>query len=92
MILVEKSMWEPTIALSTSDGGLTWEQGKMTPLSNAAARLSISPVVPGRAYLAAYEEVVFRTDDGGILGVVCLHTLPPTLTVCWHILPIQMSC
>ena len=52
-------------ALNTFDGGLTWNQGEMTPLANAAARLSVSPVDPDRAYLAAYEAGVFRTDDGG---------------------------
>jgi photosystem II stability/assembly factor-like uncharacterized protein len=52
-------------ALNTSDGGLTWERGKMTPLANAAARLSVSPVEPARAYLAAYEAGVFKTEDGG---------------------------
>ena len=52
-------------ALNSSDGGLTWKQGKTTTLANAAARLSVSPVEPGRAYLAAYEAGVFRTDDGG---------------------------
>ena len=52
-------------ALNTFDGGLTWQQGEMTPLANAAARLSVSPVDPDRAYLAAYEAGVFRTDDGG---------------------------
>ena len=49
----------------TSNGGRTWEQGKMTPLANAAARLSQSPLEPDRAYLAAYEAGVFKTDDGG---------------------------
>lgn len=52
-------------ALDTSDGGLNWEQGKITPLANAAARLSASPMEEGRAYLAAYEAGVFRTNDGG---------------------------
>lgn len=52
-------------ALNTSDGGLTWERGKMTALANAAARLSVSPVEPARAYLAAYEAGVFKTVDGG---------------------------
>jgi len=52
-------------ALNTSDGGLTWERGKMTPLANAAARLSVSPVEPASAYLAAYEAGVFKTEDGG---------------------------
>lgn len=52
-------------ALNTFDGGKSWEQGHMTPLANAAARLSVSPANPNRAYLAAYEAGVFRTDDGG---------------------------
>ena len=52
-------------ALNTFDGGKSWEQGHMTPLANAAARLSVSPADPNRAYLAAYEAGVFRTDDGG---------------------------
>ena len=52
-------------ALSSADGGRTWLQGKMAPLANAAARLSVSPVDPGLAYLAAYEAGVFRTEDGG---------------------------
>ena len=52
-------------ALNTIDGGLTWQQGAVTPLANAAARLSVSPVEPDRAYLAAYEAGVFKTDDGG---------------------------
>ncbi len=51
-------------ALNTFDGGLTWEQGEMTPLANAAARLSASPVEPTCAYLAAYEAGVFKTEDG----------------------------
>jgi len=52
-------------ALNSSDGGLTWKPGKITTLANAAARFSVSPVEPDRAYLAAYEAGVFRTDDGG---------------------------
>ncbi|MCH7713147.1 MAG: hypothetical protein IIC99_05945 [Chloroflexi bacterium] len=52
-------------ALNTSDGGITWKRGKMTPLANAAARLSVSPVEPSHAYLAAYEAGVFKTVDGG---------------------------
>jgi len=52
-------------ALNSSDSGLTWKPGKITTLANAAARLSVSPVEPDRAYLAAYEAGVFRTDDGG---------------------------
>ncbi len=52
-------------ALSSEDGGRTWHQGKITPLVNAAARLSVSPADPKRVYLAAYEAGVLRTDDGG---------------------------
>jgi len=52
-------------ALNTIDGGLSWEQGDMTPLANAAARLSVNPVDPDLAYLAAYEAGVFKTGDGG---------------------------
>ena len=52
-------------ALSSSDGGQTWEASKRTPLSHAASRLIASPSNPRRAYLAAYESGVYRTDDGG---------------------------
>ena len=52
-------------SVSSSNGGRNWEQGQVTPLDNAAARLSVSATQPGRAYLAAYEAGVFRTDDGG---------------------------
>ena len=52
-------------ALSSSDGGQTWEQSKDTPLSHAAARLAASSTSAQRAYLAAYESGVYRTDDGG---------------------------
>jgi photosystem II stability/assembly factor-like uncharacterized protein len=52
-------------ALSSADGGRTWQQSETTPLANAAARLSVSPADPDRVYLAAYEAGVFRTDDGG---------------------------
>lgn len=52
-------------ALDSTDSGVTWKPGRITGLSNAAARLSVSPVDPDRAYLAAYEAGVFRTDDGG---------------------------
>lgn len=51
--------------VSSSDAGESWEQGQVTMLTNAAARLSVSATQPGRAYLAAYEAGVFRTDDGG---------------------------
>ncbi|HZA21752.1 MAG TPA: hypothetical protein VFA32_03980, partial [Dehalococcoidia bacterium] len=52
-------------ALSSSDGGQTWERSKGTPLSHAAARLTASPTSAQRAYLAAYESGVYRTNDGG---------------------------
>ena len=51
--------------LKSVDGGLSWKQGEITPLANAAARLSVNPVEPDRAYLAAYEAGVLKTDDGG---------------------------
>ncbi len=53
-------------ALTSSDGGSTWKQGETTPLTHAAARLSVSATTPQRAYLAAYESGVYRTDDGGL--------------------------
>ena len=31
--------------LKSVDGGLSWKQGEITPLANAAARLSVNPVV-----------------------------------------------
>ena len=52
-------------AVSSSDGGRTWNKSGTTPLANAAARLSASPALSERAYLAAYEAGVYRTDDGG---------------------------
>ena len=52
-------------AITSADGGLNWEQGKMTSLAHAAARLTASATEPNRAYLAAYESGVYRTDDGG---------------------------
>ena len=50
---------------AVSGQGDTWISGDVTPLAHASARLSASPVVGGRAYLAAYEAGVYRTDDGG---------------------------
>ena len=52
-------------AISSSDGGRTWQQGAVTRLDHAAARISPSRTEPGRAYVAAYESGVYRTDDGG---------------------------
>src|SRR2546423_1088792 len=53
-------------ALISTDAGKTWQQGQVTPLTHAAARLSTSATAPQRAYLAAYEAGVYRTDDGGL--------------------------
>jgi photosystem II stability/assembly factor-like uncharacterized protein len=59
-------MHDGVCALSSTDAGETWQQGAVTPLAHAAARLSTSPAAPQRAYLAAYEAGVYRTDDGGL--------------------------
>lgn len=59
-------MLDGVCAVTSSDGGGTWEKGKTTPLANAASRLSASPMLHHRAYLAAYEAGVYRTDDGGV--------------------------
>lgn len=58
-------MHDGVCAVTSDDGGKTWKQGPVTQLAHAAARLSASPVAPSRAYLAAYEAGVYRTDDGG---------------------------
>ena len=50
---------------AVSGQGETWICSDVTPLAHAAARLTASPMVGGRAYLAAYEAGVYRTDDGG---------------------------
>lgn len=59
-------MHEGVCAVITEDQGKTWRQGPVTALAHAAARLTSSPVDPNRAYLAAYEAGVYRTDDGGL--------------------------
>ena len=59
-------MHDGVCAIISPDGGQTWQQGPITPLAHAAARLTSSPAEPGRAYLAAYEAGVYRTDDGGL--------------------------
>ena len=59
-------MQDGVCAVTSSDGGKHWERGPITPLAHAAARLTTSPVAPQRAYLAAYEAGVYRTDDGGL--------------------------
>ena len=58
-------MHDGVCAVSSEDGGQTWQQGPVTPLAHAAARLTASAVQPRRAYLAAYEAGLYRTDDGG---------------------------
>ena len=58
-------MHDAVCAVSSVDGGKTWRQGPVTPLAHAAARLTVSSAKPLRAYLAAYEAGVYRTDDGG---------------------------
>lgn len=58
-------MHDGVCALTSTDAGQTWHQGPITSLAHAAARLTVSPTVPRRAYLAAYEAGVYRTDDGG---------------------------
>ena len=59
-------MHDGVCVVTSEDGGKTWKQGPVTPLAHAAARLSASAVAPSRAYLAAYEAGVYRTDDGGL--------------------------
>ena len=58
-------MHDGVCSVTSDDGGKTWAQGPVTQLAHAAARLSASPVARSRAYLAAYEAGVYRTDDGG---------------------------
>ena len=63
--LIYIGMHDGVCAVSSEDGGSTWKQGPVTQLPHAAARLAVSPVDPKRAWLAAYEAGVYRTDDGG---------------------------
>ncbi len=58
-------MHDGVCAVASDDGGKTWRLGPVTELAHAAARLTASPLNPRRAYLAAYEAGVYRTDDGG---------------------------
>ena len=58
-------MHDGVCAVTSMDGGETWQRGPITSLAHAAARLNVSPIVPGLAYLAAYEAGVYRTEDGG---------------------------
>ena len=59
-------MHDGVCAVSSTDAGKTWQQGPVTSLPHAAARLSASALAPHRAYLVAYEAGVYRTDDGGL--------------------------
>ena len=52
-------------ALTSSGEDNSWDQGQITPLDHAASRFSWTNAAPSRAYLAAYESGVYRTDDGG---------------------------
>lgn len=63
--LIYVGMHDGVCSLSSDDGGKTWQQGPITHLPHAAARVSVSPVDSRRAWLAAYEAGVYRTDDGG---------------------------
>ncbi len=63
--LIYVGMHDGVCAVSSEDGGKTWRQGPATTLPHAAARLTASPVNRERAWLAAYEAGVYRTDDAG---------------------------
>ena len=63
--LIYVGMHDGVCSVSSQDGGKTWQQGAVTTLPHAAARLTVSPLDPKRAWLAAYEAGVYRTDDGG---------------------------
>ncbi len=63
--LIYVGMHDGVCAVSSEDGGKNWRQGPVTPLPHAAARLAVSPLNPERAWLAAYEAGVYRTDDRG---------------------------
>ena len=68
-------MHDGVCAVSSDDDGKSWQLGPITSLPHAAARLTASPVNPDRAYLAAYEAGVYRTDDGG-RSWNCLESYP----------------
>ena len=63
--IIYVGMHDGVCAVSSDDGGKTWRQGPVTALPHAAARVAASPVNGQRAWLAAYEAGVYRTDDGG---------------------------
>ena len=63
--LIYVGMHDGVCSVSSEDGGKTWRQGPVTQLPHAAARVAVSPVNRQRAWVAAYEAGVYRTDDGG---------------------------
>ena len=69
--LIYVGMHDGVCAVSSGDGGKSWKQGPITSLPHAAARLSVSPLDPRRAWLAAYEAGVYRTGDGGTTWSHC---------------------
>ena len=85
--LIYVGMHDGVCAIASDDGGRTWKQGPVTHLPHAAARLAVSPLDPRRAWLAAYEAGVYRTDDGGATGLARIPTPPTTPTALWPILP-----
>ncbi len=63
--LIYVGMHDGVCSVSSDDGRRTWKRSSITSLPHAAARLTASPAEPRRAWLAAYEAGVYRTDDGG---------------------------
>ncbi len=63
--LIYVGLHDGVCAIGSDDGGRTWRLGPVTHLPHAAARVAVSPIDPQRAWLAAYEAGVYRTDDGG---------------------------
>ena len=63
--LIYVGMHDGVCSVSSEDGGKTWQRGPVTHLPHAAARVVASPLEPKRAWLAAYEAGVYRTDDAG---------------------------
>ena len=64
-VLLYVGTHDGVLALTSRDGGRTWSQGPVTQLEHAAAKIAASRTKPERAYLAAYESGIYRTDDGG---------------------------
>lgn len=58
-------MHDGALVLTRSESDGVWEKGGVTALAHAAARFAHCASTPQRAYLAAYESGVWRTDDGG---------------------------